>query len=188
MTAERRKAQGEGLSSVEERGSARLAIGRRNVPRIGAKKSLTLSACERVVREPFENVVVACLDLLFADRRRPGVSSEKHARVLFRRWLELSITHDRETGGALEPYFSALLPFYTNPADLRSVERAEGSLTRKQADEAIRKPFEGLLDRYLKHVYNPSAKPGIRDEFHARETFVTYCGLLSTIESRRGRD
>lgn len=188
MTAETRKAQGEGLPAIEERGSTRLPIGRRNVPRIGAKRSLTLTACEKVIREPFEDVLAACLDLLYADARRPGVTGGKYAHVLLRRWLELSITHDRESGGLLEAFFSALLPFYTSPGQLKPSDRAGESMTRKQADAAMRAPFEEVLQGYLKHVYNPERTPGIRDEAHARETFVTYCRLLSIEEDGRGRD
>lgn len=159
----------------------------RNVPRIGSKRSLSMSASERAVRAPFEGLLTAFLDFLYSDSQA-GVTGPRHAQVLFRRWLELSITHDRVTGGALEPYLSALLPFYPDPSLLKGGQPSAEPLRRKEAEAAMREPFERVLRHYLRQIYSPEHLPGIRDEGHAQETFVTFCQVLFSYQTARGRD
>lgn len=136
------------------------------------------------MRTPFEAVLLAFLDFLYSDTRETGVTGRKHAKALFRRWLELSVTHDREQGGALVPYFTALMPFYPEASELRAIHRTQDPLRRKDAEQAMRTAFEELLLRYLRQLYNDLRTPGIRDEAHARETFVTFLGLLRTYQDR----
>ena len=156
-------------------------------PRIGAKKGLTLAAAEKAVTGPFEERLSAFLDLLYSDVRRAGVTGHAHAQVLFRWWLELSQTYDHETGGAFAAYFSALAAFYPAPGTLRFSPSEGESFTRPQAERAMRAPFESLLKAYLKRLDDPMRSPGIKDDVHARETFITFCRLVGRFEPHRTR-
>lgn len=179
-------AKGRDVPETERSGSVRLPLSPRNVPRIGSKRSMSLAACQKAVRAPFEERLGAFLDFLYSDARATGITGRKHAKVLFRRWLELSITHDREeAGGELVSYFAALARFYPEPAELRPRHHQE-ELRRSDAEQAMRGPFEDLLSRYLRQVYSPERSPGIRDEAHARETFITFCGILQTLSGCGG--
>lgn len=158
------------------------------VPRIGAPRGLSMGDCIRAVRAPFEEGLQAFLDLLYSDGRRAGVRGPDHAKVLFRRWLELAITHDRETGAAFVPHFEAVVPFYLEPRALRRANREAGDLSRKEAERAMREPFDAVLQAYVQRVFDPEHAPGIRDEAHACETFATFCRLLLTYQNKHGRD
>jgi hypothetical protein len=157
--------------------------------RIGAEKGLTTVACLEAVSAPFEERLSSFLDLLYCDARRAGVTGRLHAQVLFRWWLDLSKSHDHEhNAGLLSAYFGALMPFYPPPSALRSVDPEPAqSYTRKESEAAMRAPFEDVVGAYMRRLYDPGHDPGIRDEAHARATFVTYCQLASGFSTRRHR-
>jgi len=172
----------------KEPASSSAVIGTGRTPRIGAAKGLSMEDCEAVVRAPVEERLEAFLDLLYSDGRRAGVTTPIYAQALFRRWLELSIHHDPETGAVFRPLFVALLHFYIRPRTLRTPDRQKAELSRRAAETAMRAPFEDLLRLYLRRVFDSSHHPGIRNPVHARETFVTFCQLLHAYQVKHGRD
>lgn len=148
------------------------------VVRIGSRKSLTFNACVDAIRAPFEERLKAFLDFLYSEGR-PGVASKPYAQVLLRRWLDLSITHDPESS-YLHAYWRAVARCYPDPKSLKPRDRTGASLGRKAAEDAMRTPFEKVLCAYIARIFDPGRPPGIRDEAHALETFVTFAKLFCT--------
>ena len=154
--------------------------------RIGAKKSISFNASVDAIRAPFDERLQAFLDFLYSDgERRPGVVSKRYAEVLFHRWVNLSLAYD-PAQSEYHAYWRAVARAYLDPKSLTRRDRSGDSLGRKAAEEAMRAPFERILLAYIERVFDPVRPPGIRDEAHALDTFVTFAGLLHACEGAHG--